>query len=234
MDVCVSEDIVALENILGYKFKNLQLISLAVSHPSIGKVNKISAKSFERLEFLGDRVLGLAISSILYEKFPQDSEGDLATRTAVLGGTDFIITLCKKKKIIDCFLIPKSFFLSQSKSSSAIADMLEAVLGSVFLDSNFETARAVIAKLWGRDIAKTEHKKKDYKTQLQEFLQSLHEELPAYELIETIGKPHDPTFKIEAKAVGLSVIGLGNSRKNAERDAAEKMLKKLKEEQALN
>ncbi|MDR3186880.1 MAG: ribonuclease III [Holosporaceae bacterium] len=234
MDAAVSDGIAALENILGYKFKSLQLIAAAISHPGIGKADKISAMNFERLEFLGDRVLGLAISSILYEKFPNDSEGNLATRVAALAGTDFIITLCQKKEIVDCFLVPKSFFLSKSKSSSAIADMMEAVLGSIFLDSNFETARAIIAKLWGRNITKTEHKKKDSKTQLQELLQSVRGELPVYSQIEMIGKSHDPTFKIEAKAAGLSAIGIGNSKKNAERDAAEKMLKKLKEQRVQN
>ncbi|MDR1375399.1 MAG: ribonuclease III [Holosporaceae bacterium] len=234
MNAAVSDGIAALENILDYKFKSLQLISTAIFHPSLGKANKISIRNFEHLEFLGDRVLGLAISSILYKKFPQDSEGSLAIRMATLAGTDFIINLCKKKKIIDCFSIPKDFFISKDRNSSAIADMMEAVLGSIFLDSNFETTSAVVAKLWGKSITQLEHKKKDFKTQLQEIMQSARKELPIYGLIEMIGKPHDPTFKIEVKAAGLATTGIGNSKKSAEYDAAEKMLKKLKEQLVQN
>ncbi|MDR1982566.1 MAG: ribonuclease III [Holosporaceae bacterium] len=217
-----------LQNIIEYKFRNKDLIEVALSHPGLKKGNKIFNKNFERLEFLGDRVLGLSLSSALYEKFPADSDGDLATRLAVLAGTDFLINVAKKTKILDCFSIPKDFFVSVNKNSSSIADMLEAVFGSIFLDANFDTARRIILKLWKDDIDNVAHKKKDSKSRLQEITQSASGELPTYRLIKITGEAHDPIFEIEVTARGMSMIGYGNSKKNAELDAADRLMKKLK------
>jgi ribonuclease-3 len=115
------------QDIIEYRFKDTKTLKIAVLHPGVKKVNAV----FERLEFLGDRVLGLSLSSLLYEKFPNDRESDLATRISILAGTDFLIDLAKRKRIIDCFAIPKDFFVSSNKNSSAIADMFEAVLGAL-------------------------------------------------------------------------------------------------------
>jgi ribonuclease-3 len=222
------DGVTKLQNIIGYKFQNRELIKTAISHPGLKKGNKIFGKNFERLEFLGDRVLGLSLSSFLYEKFPTDSSGNLALRLATLAGTDFLINLAKKTKIIDCFSIPKDFFISLNKNSSSIADMLEAVLGSVFLDSDFSTARKVVLKLWKNDIKNAAHKKKDSKSYLQEITQLVSGELPVYRLVKMTGKAHDPIFEMEVSARGISIIGYGNTKKNAELDAANRLIKKLK------
>ncbi|MDR1561211.1 MAG: ribonuclease III [Holosporaceae bacterium] len=217
-----------LQNIVGYKFKNLDLVTVALSHPGHKRYNKDLIKNFERLEFLGDRVLGLTLANFLYEKFLTETEGDLATRISTLGGTNFLIDIAKKTRIIDCFSIPKSFFVSDTKNSSTIADILEALFGAIFLDSDFETTKKIIVNFLGTDLTRATHKKKDSKTHLQELTQAKTMELPVYKVIETSGKQHNPIFKVEVAVFGHSSIGVGGSKKAAELDAANKMIKRLK------
>jgi ribonuclease-3 len=107
--------------------------------------------------------------------------------------------------------------------------MLEAVLGAVFLDSDFETTQKVIFELWKEDIDNVIYKKKDSKSQLQEITQAKYCKLPIYRLIKMTGEAHDPIFEIEVVACGTSAFGCGSSKKNAEHDAASKLIKKLEE-----
>ena len=221
------ENLSRLENIIGYKFSNQENISVAIVHPGFKKFDRSFSKNFERLEFLGDRVLGLSLASLIYSRFLRETEGDLAVRMSVLAGTDFLIDLAKKTKLIECYSYPKDLFVSKNKNSSSIADMMEAVLGAVFLDSDFEEARKVVVKLWNSDIDKIIYKKKDAKTRLQEIVQSRTDQLPNYRLIKMTGEDHDPIFEMEVSACGFSASGFGNSKKNAEHDAAEKLIEKL-------
>lgn len=221
------EKLSELEKIIGYEFKNKENISVAIVHPGANKFDRDFAKHFERLEFLGDRVLGLSLAYLIFSKFKKESEGDLAVRMSVLAGTDFLIDLAKKTRLIECFSYPKDLFVSKNKNSSSIADMMEAVLGAVFLDSGFPEAREVVTRLWGDDLDKVIYKKKDSKTRLQEIVQSRSEELPFYRLVKMSGEAHDPVFEIEVSACGEVASGFGNSKKNAEHDAAKKLIEKL-------
>ena len=223
----ITEIIESLESILCYNFKNLDNISVALNHPGSRKYNHSFTKKFERLEFLGDRVLGLALASLIYEKFPSDSEGELAVRISILAGTDFLIDLSKRTGLISCFSIPKGMFVSKNKTSSSIADMVEAVIGSIFLDSDFKSARKVIIHLWGKDLTKVIYKIKDSKTRLQEFAQSRFNNLPKYQIKKMSGEAHDPIFEVEVKVNDLIATGFGNSKKSAEHDAADKLIEKL-------
>lgn len=218
-----------LEKILGYKFKDQEKIGAAILHPGLRKRDKDAARKFEKLEFLGDRVLGLSLASLLYEKFGRESEGDLAVRIATLAGTDFLIDLAKKTGIIKCFKIPRDFFVSINKTSSSIADMMEAVFAAIFLDSDFYTTKKIIAKLWSNDINKVVYKEKDAKSQLQEMFQAKDKILPAYRLLKMTGEAHDPIFEVEVTAGEYSAVGCGNSKKAAEHDAAAKLIAKIKE-----
>jgi ribonuclease-3 len=220
----MNNNIIKLQETLGYEFQDRSMIAIAISHPGLKRRNRDCTRKFEKLEFLGDRVLGLSLSDFLYHNFPEESEGDLAVRIASLAGTDFLISLAKKMKILDCFCIPKDFFVSNHKNSSSIADMMEAVFGCIFLDSNFETAKNIIIKLWGDNIYKTIYKKKDAKSRLQEIVQAETSQLPVYRLVKMVGEAHDPVFEIEVSACGETLIGQGNTKKNAEHDAAEKMI----------
>lgn len=221
-----TKEIQKIEKIIEYEFNNKRLLESAVVHPGLEKNS--SSEDFEKLEFLGDRVLGLSLSDFLYHRFPEETEGELAVRIATLAGTDFLIGLAKKTKIINCFQIPKDFYISSHKNSSAIADMMEATFGAVFLDSNFKPAQNVILNIYKNDIEKVIYKEKDAKTQLQEIAQAKTKKLPLYRLIKMVGETHNPVFEIEVNACGKKTIGYGNSKKNAEHDAAEKLLKILK------
>lgn len=218
-----------LEQILGYKFKKQDDIFAAIQHPGINKRDKDAARKFEKLEFLGDRVLGLSLATLLYERFSQESEGDLAVRIATLAGTDFLIDLAKKTGIIKCFKIPRDFFVSINKTSSSIADMMEAVFAAIYLDSDFYTTKDVITRLWCNDINKVVYREKDAKSQLQEMFQAKEKALPTYRLLKMTGEAHDPIFEVEVTAGDHSAIGCGNSKKAAEHDAAAKLIAKIKE-----
>lgn len=221
------QDLSGLEEIIGYHFKDTKNIQTALVHPGSLKTSRPSSKEFERLEFLGDRVLGLSLAGLIYEKFPNESEGELAIRIASLAGTDFLIELAKKKKLIHFFIVPQDMFLSKNKTSSSIADMMEAIVGSVFLDGGFERAQRLIADLWGEDLDKVVYKKKDPKTRLQEFAQKGGGDLPVYRLVKMTGEAHDPVFEMEVSACGETAHGFGNSKKDAEHDAAEKLVTKI-------
>lgn len=221
-----TEDIQEIEKIIGYTFNNKKLLESAVVHPGLEK--NLSSKDFEKLEFLGDRVLGLSLSDLLYHRFPEETEGELAVRIATLAGTDFLIELAKKTKIINYFKIPKDFYISSHKNSSAIADMMEATFGAVFLDADFKSAQNIVLNIYKNDIEKVIYKEKDAKTQLQEIAQAKTKTLPLYRLIKMVGEIHNPVFEMEVNACGKTAIGHGNSKKNAEHDAAEQLLKILK------
>jgi ribonuclease-3 len=223
-----SGDILKLQAIVGYEFKSTDAVAVAICHPGLKKHAKEFKRNFERLEFLGDRVLGLALSKILYETFQTDLEGELAVRIATFAGTNFLINIAKKSGIIDCFAIPKDFFVSTHKNSSSIADMFEAVVGAIFLDSDFETAQTVIARLWNSDIHDVEHKKKDAKTKLQEISQANSSGLPIYRVVKVSGEAHNPVFEVEVAVCGKTFMGFGNTKKSAEHDAAKKMIGSLK------
>lgn len=224
MKSTIDTNIKNLEAIIGYTFKNRRIISVAISHPGLKRGGKGSARDFERLEFLGDRVLGLSLCDFMYRNFESDSEGNLAVRIAALAGTEFLINLAKKTKIIDCFCIPKDFFVSSNKNSSSIADMVEAICGALFLDAGFDIAKKIIAELWKDDINDSAYRMKDSKTRLQEKVQAKNLQLPVYRLVKRVGAAHDPVFEIEVTACGKSALGYGNSKRSAEHDAAEKML----------
>lgn len=230
MDNCCCDSLSHLEKILGYEFKNTDMICIAIQHPGLKKRDKTFARKFEKLEFLGDRVLGLSLTTLMYENCSEDSEGDLAIRIATLAGTDFLIELARRSGIIKCFSIPKDFFVSINKTSSSIADMMEAVFAAIYLDSNFDITKNVIKKLWSSDINKVVYKEKDSKSQLQELLQAQGKSLPVYRLIKMTGEAHDPIFEVEVTADVCSAIGYGNTKKSAEHDAAGKLVLQLRNE----
>ncbi|MBR1735349.1 MAG: ribonuclease III [Alphaproteobacteria bacterium] len=218
-------DITELEQIIGHKFSDQKLLKTAITHPGLNK--NISSTAFEKLEFLGDRVLGLSLCGFLYNRFSKETEGELAVRIATLAGTDFLISLAKKMKLIEYFRIPKDFYISCHKNSSAIADMMEAIFGAIFLDSNFESAQNAILNIYKNDIEKIIYKRKDSKTQLQEISQAQTKKIPIYRLLKVVGETHNPVFEIEVNACGKSAVGQGNSKRNAEHNAAENLLKIL-------
>lgn len=217
----------ALQQRLGHVFSQPRLLTRALTHRSG------SADHNERLEFLGDAVLSLAVSSLLYERFSGSDEGDLTRIRAHLVREDSLHRLALQLGL------PEVVRLSDGETRgggaqrpSILADAVEAVIGAVFLDGGFGAALEVVRRQLGEVIGGTEVESwtKDAKTELQEWLQARRIAVPAYRITATRGQAHAQTFVVECAvaALGLAESGEGRSRRAAEQDAARRMIDTLK------
>ena len=217
----------ALQQRLGYRFAQPRLLQRALTHRSFG------ADHNERLEFLGDAVLSITISAMLYERFSGSDEGDLTRVRAHLVREDSLHRVALQLGL------PEVLRLSEGEARgggaqrpSILADALEAILGAAVLDGGFEPAQALVRRLFGEVIASTEMDgwSKDPKTELQEWLQARRLAVPVYRIVATRGQAHAQTFEVECAvpALGLAEPGEGRSRRMAEQDAARRLLENLK------
>ncbi len=217
----------ALQQRLGHRFSQPRLLSRALTHRSG------SAEHNERLEFLGDAVLNLAVSGLLFERFSGSDEGDLTRVRAHLVREESLHRLALQLGL------PEVLRLSEGEQRgggaqrpSILADALEAIIGAVYLDGGFEPAQAVVQRLLGDLIGGSEVDawSKDAKTELQEWLQARRIAVPAYRITATRGQAHAQTFEVECAvaALGMSENGEGKSRRAAEQEAARRMLEALK------
>lgn len=214
---------------LGLSFRNPTLVKRALTHRSA------EADNNERLEFLGDSVLGFVIAERLYEKFAEADEGVLSRLRATLVNQTALANIARKLNLGD-FLILGSGELKSGgyRRDSILSDALEALIGAVLVDQGMEACRRWVLDLFAEHIDNLSMRdwKKDPKTRLQEFMQGRGLELPVYLLKSVVGQPHDQSFFVECR-VALTpetCEGVGSSRKKAEQQAAEKMLTKLAEE----
>lgn len=205
---------------LDYDFKNPELLALALTQSGAD-----SHHNNERLEFLGDRVLGLSVATLLYDMFPTENEGELARRHAVLVSTETLAGVAHELEI-DKHV--KHGHMTAGRSQHMYANAMEAVLGAIYLDGGFDTAKNVIINIW-RDLAAAEiTAPKDAKTALQELVQKLADgALPVYEYLEPTGASHKPVFNVRVSAMGKTAMGSGSSKKSASVAAAEELLKIL-------
>lgn len=205
---------------LDYTFKDKKLLELALTQSGID-----SKHNNERLEFIGDRVLGLSVAALLYEMYPNDEEGALARRHALLVSTD---TLAQVAKGLEIEKHIKHGHMTGGKINHILANTVEAILGAIFIDSGFESVRNFIINIW-TDLAAAEIvAPKDAKTALQELVQKTNSgALPEYTYAEPTGASHNPEFTVTVTALGKSATGKGQSKKAASLDAAENLLKIL-------
>lgn len=222
----MSPELLALQQRLVHDFANPRLLERALTHRSF------SADHNERLEFLGDSVLGLAISGLLFEKLSQLPEGDLSRVRANLVKQETLFEIAMRLDLA----LPLRLGEGEKRSGgqkrpSILADALEAVIGAVYLDAGFESAAALVRRLYG-DVelsAQMSAMGKDPKTELQEWLQARKMKLPSYRVVATLGEAHKQTFDIECTVVetGHSERGIGASRRAGEQAAAAAMLQHL-------
>ena len=217
----------ALQGRLGHRFADPTLLTRALTHRSFG------ADHNERLEFLGDAVLNLAVSGLLFERFGGSDEGDLTRVRA---------HLVREESLHRAALglgLPEVMRLSDGESRagganrpSILADAVEALIGAAFLDGGYERAAELVRRLFGDVITSTEAASwsKDAKTELQEWLQARRIAVPSYRIIGTSGQAHAQTFEVECvvPALGLTQAGEGKSRRQAEQEAARRMIDLLK------
>ena len=205
---------------LNYNFKDKNLLELALTQSGID-----SKHNNERLEFVGDRVLGLSVAALLYNMYPTETEGELARRHAFLVSTD---TLAHVAADLDIVKHLKHGHFTGGKAQHILANTVEAILGAIFLDSDFETARKIIVGIWTPLAMAEVVAPKDAKTTLQELVQKTDSKsLPEYIYHEPTGAVHNPEFTVTVKALGKSATGKGSSKKAASLDAAQKLLKIL-------
>jgi len=212
---------------IGHEFSDSSLFEAALRHRSLG------ARHNERLEFLGDSVLGLAVSEMLFAKFPNASEGELTRLRARLVRQATLATVARSIDLGDALQLgPSAGRSGGSDRTSILADALEAIIAAVFLDAGFAEAKEVTLKLFKTEIQKldTETIEKDPKTQLQELLQSQGNSPPSYEVVSTSGQPHRREFAVHCQVDTheLTTEGRGPSRKAAEQQAASKALEKIR------
>ena len=221
------EDLKLLEQRIGYCFKNKQLINLALTHRSLGQ------ESYERLEFLGDSILGLFVSERLYEDFPESKEGKLSRmRAKVVCGQS--LSLISQHLKINEFIQTKSQSSNDRKlPDSLLADMIESITGAIYLDSDIETCRQVVLP-WFEDMLTDldpDDVFKDAKTQLQEWLQANHLPLPEYELEELSNRGGKRLFLVKCmvKCFPRAIEAKGGSRREAEQLAASQTLELIEQ-----
>jgi len=200
------------------KFKNKKLLKQALTHSSF------SNKNNERLEFLGDRVLGLVVAELLYLKFPNESEGDLAKRFAGLVCTETLAEIAEEIEIITEIKVDRELRKKIKKQTHLHANTVEALIGALYLDQSYQFIFKFIKELWEKKLNNMITPPQDAKSKLQELSQKLKNLIPIYNLLEKKGKEHSPIFIIEAEALGIKTIGEGSTKKEAERNSAEKLL----------
>ncbi|MCL2223990.1 MAG: ribonuclease III [Defluviitaleaceae bacterium] len=220
-----------LQTNLGYTFKRHSLLKHAVTHASFVHEQKLNqSDSNERLEFLGDAVLELCISDFLYHRYPDMPEGDLTKKRAALVCESSLANLARSLSIGTFILLGQGEATEGGREKDSIlSDVLESILGAIYLDGGLEEVRALILRLYEPIADKALNNKKDYKTTLQEYLQKTSHETAVYTIIKETGPAHKKLFTAQAahktKILGT---GKGGSKKTAEQEAARMALKGLK------
>ena len=219
----------ALEDKIGYHFKNRHLLERAMTHSSTN-----DDYNYERLEFLGDRVLGLVMAHQLFEKFRGESEGGLAKRHSALVQGRTLADIASVNCLGDHIIMSASErSAGGEKKDNLLADVLESLLGALYLDGGLAPAEKLILEFWGENIHTLEEAPQDPKTELQEWAQAKALPLPVYQILSREGPDHAPVFTVQVNVEGYeSASAQGSTRRRAEKTAARKMLKQLKEEKA--
>jgi len=224
------DPLAGLEAALGHRFHDRSLLDRALMHASLHEGGQ--GESYQRLEFLGDRVLGLAIASELYRRFPDSDEGDLARRLNALVRREACADRALALGIDEAVRLGAAEALAGGRRKTAIlADACEAVLAAVYLDAGFDAAAAAIGRVWQPLLEGAVEPARDAKTALQEHLQGAGEPPPTYRLKDRHGPDHKPHFVIEVVgAAGVLAVGEGGSKREAEQAAARTALDTLKED----
>jgi ribonuclease-3 len=215
----------ALEKIVGYRFKDRSLLERSLTHISaIAGGNR--ASSYQRLEFLGDHVLGLVISDMLFHAFPKADEGELSRRLADLVRREACADVARAIDLGAALRLGSSEASAGGRHRTAIlADVCEALVGAVFLDGGYSQAAKLVERLWGERMRTPARPLRDAKTILQEWAQARGLPTPSYKEVERTGPHHDPEFRVAVALPRLDPAeGLGRSKRAAEQAAAAAML----------
>ena len=208
---------------LGIKFKDRSLLIEALTHKSANK-----KKNNEKLEFLGDRVIGLVIAKKLLDLYPDESEGVLDKRFATLVNRKTCFDVAWSVGIQNYIIIGDSKKKIDKKDEKILSDCCEALIGAIYIDRGYNFVKNFILEIWKKNIAKSYVTILDSKTKLQEYSLKYYKKLPFYRLIDSTGPKHNPTYKISVSISGSQqFIGIGNSKQQAEQDGALNLLRSI-------
>tara|TARA_Y100000741_G_scaffold318576_1_gene265849 strand:+ start:210 stop:869 length:660 start_codon:yes stop_codon:yes gene_type:complete len=219
----MNEKLTTLQKKINIKFNNLNILKKSITHKSYDPIN-----NYEKLEFLGDRILGFVISKKLIELYPDEKEGILDKKLA---------SLVNKNKCLEVgkFIGLEKYILLGNKSINSkvenkiISDSIEALIGAIYYDCGLDASEKFILKIWKKYIKDSEKTIIDSKTRLQEYSLKKFKLLPTYKLISSSGPKHKPNFTVSVKLKNTKLYdGSGDSKKKAEQNAAKKLLENLK------
>jgi ribonuclease-3 len=221
----MSSDFSSLQKNIGHNFSDKTLLEAALTHASMQN----AAVNNERLEFLGDRVLGLVVAEMLYREFPLEKEGQLAKRHTALVQRAALVGVAEGLSLGGVIRISSGEMKAGgAQKDTILCDAMEALIGAVYLDAGFDAARALVTRFWTpllrQDLAPPE----DAKTLLQEWAQARGLPLPEYKVVSQTGSAHEPVFEIEVsvKATGKACAS-ASSKREAEKEAARRLLEKI-------
>lgn len=216
----------ALERRIGHRFQDPALLTQALTHRAFGSPH------YERLEFLGDSVLGCAITELLFHRHPDLPEGRLSQFRAGLIREESLARIARELGVSEFLRLDKTTAMNRgAELPSILADALEAIYGAVFLDKGYAAARDVVERTFGTTLTHLDPEvlRKDAKTRLNEYLQARRRAKPEYRVVSTAGQNQSPVFEVECVAsdLKLSARGSGSSRQRAEQQAAANLLKQV-------
>ena len=219
-----------LQNLIGYQFQDSDLLVQALTHRSHGALNN------ERLEFLGDSILNLAITRSLYDRFSDATEGHMSRLRAKMVRRDTLADIAREFSLGDFLIMGRGELKSGGFTrDSILSDAVEAIIGAIYLDGGLEIAQERVLEWYKSRLGELSlsESEKDPKSRLQEHLQGIGASLPQYEVVQTTGLSHDQLFTVECSSEVLeeTVIGEGTSRRMAEQSAAQAALEALEVEQ---
>lgn len=222
----LSADLIALSGTLGHRFNNPELLVRAVTHASISGPQR---PDNQRLEFLGDRVLGLVMSEALLSADERASEGQLAPRFNALVRKETCAEIAREIGLGDALKLGRSEMMSGGRRKEALlGDAMEALIAAVYVDAGFEVARAVVLRLWGDRVGRVEKDARDPKTALQEWAQARALPPPRYVELGRSGPDHQPTFDVEVRLeTGEAETARANTKRAAEQAAARALLARM-------
>lgn len=217
-----------LQKVLGYDFRQLDYLRQALTHRSAGSRNN------ERLEFLGDAILGFEVAEILYHKHPEATEGQLSRARSQLVKRETLAAVGRHLNLGDHLILGTGEMASGGQNrDSILSDAVEAIIAAVYIDGGMERARSLVRSILEQFIDKSEpgEQLKDNKTRLQEYLQAHKIDLPRYEVLSVSGEPHAQSFHVQCEIPSMQArtTATGTSRRKAEQRAANAMLQKLEQ-----
>lgn len=212
-----------LEQKLNHTFKDISYLEQALTHQSG------TGKTYERLEFLGDRVIGLVVAEMLLHHFPDEAEGEIAKRHTALVRRETMAEVARQIGVGAFMDISTGEEQAGTRENeSVLADMMEAILAAIYLDAGMEKVKKTIQTYWLPLLQSYATPPQDPKTQLQEWAQARKKSLPVYDIVHQSGPDHAPDFTVKVIVEGFApVTGTGKSKRAAEQDAAEKLLEKI-------